>query len=122
MKDFLYNAKKQFILILTLLLLYWGWEIFIKDHGHYEVEYSKVEVRPEAEKMIDADSVIVELPSLQDTLITEEDATISRVEILEKRLEFWDMILGHLSSILTSLAALLVPVITYFNTRRRADE
>jgi len=106
MWDIVKNPKKQGLIILILVLGYWSWGLFIHETD------VPIEVRVES----------YEIP---DTTITMERSV---PELMERRSEpnddyeyrimFWDMILGHLSSILGSIAALLTPLITVYLNKK----
>lgn len=147
MKDLLKNPKKQIVLIIVLLVGYWSYDI-VFDEKHIPMSIDSVEevtdelqdtvvveTIPEAvqRQMEPIEStppeVEVEREEPKPTVQSRENETQSITQEYEYKIQFWNMIFGHLASILGSLASLLIPLVTvylnkkgYFNPAENVDE
>lgn len=123
------EPKKQLLIISIIIVLYWSWELFYIDLSEYRelipTQLEMVETPPPISeerssegKSTTVDTVLTFDESLEEHFpdrsrphVKEDSTTVVTMEL---RLQFWDMILGHLASIITSLVALLTPLITVF--------
>lgn len=96
LQKILHSPLKQFLIALVLVMGYWIIHIY---------SYQEVAQIEQYEKGVDTTSVYIPPPPNEIEIITT--------------LDWWDMILGHVGSILGSLAALIAPIFTYLNERKR---
>lgn len=131
MWDIVKNPKKQLFAIAIAVACYWSYEVFITSHEipvqvveveqrvqeplvfqeeHYEMRIDTIEV--------DSDSLDQE-PQVETRTRDEETYTVERhLEALPPNYIFWEMVLGHVASMLGSLVALLTPLITVFLNKK----
>jgi hypothetical protein len=89
-KTLLHSPLKQFLVIIPLIVMYWSYHVYM-EHSHAP-EYFIEERFHKGESEV----------------YVEEYSSF----------EFWDMLLGHVSSILVSVSALGVPLITYYKNKK----
>lgn len=136
MWDLFKNPKKQALIVVLLVGSYWSWEFLHKDHSEYEemvvaeemvitkpdslhVEPDSLSERQREEHQSHQDTLDKYFPELTYSFIEiPEDDNSQIIQTMELRIQLWDMILGHLTSILGSFAALLTPFITVYLNKK----
>lgn len=118
MLDILKNPKKQIGIIVILLIGYWTLDITILDE-HIPIKQETVqdslvvESHPES---LESREQQTEMSRPPDSSKKSDSSSIDTD--YELKIQFWDMIFGHLASILGSLAALLSPLITVYLNKK----
>lgn len=131
MYDILKNPKKQVTVIFILIVGYWGYhlgidqsdvpvEIIVEHTSEMSADTLQYESRREFEQQVDSapPPESSELKVVPDEDISERPINRDVITEYEMRIRFWDMIFGHLASILGSLVALLAPLITVWLNKK----
>lgn len=115
LKEYIKQPLTQLLAVIVILIGFWAWLL----SGSIDQPEQPIDQPQQIQMKQLPDSIdypyTYERFTLPDTIvIVEKESTNSKVENTESSIkdkyDFWDMVLGHLSSILGSLVALSIPI------------